>query len=111
MTVQDNPYASDPLYIQTDDKTFAMELHTTGTVIYANTRTPEEEDLQSGNMPMIELSSPHDWDPHSLQFPTCRITFEDVLTNMQVNISSLHTNHHDIHNSDEDSYGIAEYDN
>ena len=102
-TVQDNPYSSEPLYIQTENKNFAMELHTTGTVIFVITRTPTEEDLQSGDLPLIELSSPHEWDPHSLKFPDCPVSFEDVLTNMQVNISSLNTNHLDFSHLDGDS--------
>ena len=109
--VQDNPYVSEPLYIQTENKNFAMELHTTGTVIYANSRTPEEEDLQSGDLPMVELSSPHEWDPHSMQFPICPVSFEDVLTNMQVNISSMKTNYSDHQDLNEDLYGFNEYEN
>ena len=101
-TVQDNPYSSEPLYIQTRNKKFAMELRSTGTVIYATTRTPTEEDLQSGDLPLIELSSAHEWNPHTLEFPTCPVSFEDVLTNMQVNISSLNTDHHEYSCLDED---------
>ena len=83
-------------------------MHSTGTVIYANSRTPEDDDLQSGDLPMIELSSPHEWDPHSLQFPVCPVSFEDVLTNMQVNISSLNSNHLDLYDHDENSFGFDE---
>ena len=38
--VQDNPYSGDPLFIQSSNKNFNMELHSTGTVIYAHSRTP-----------------------------------------------------------------------
>ena len=57
--VQDNPYSGEPLFIQSHNKKFNMELLTNGTIIYANSRTPMNEDLHSGDLPMVELCSPN----------------------------------------------------
>ena len=101
--VQDNPYSGDPLFIQTSNLQFNMELHTTGTVIYAPTRTPTNEDLYSGDLPMVELSSPIEWNPGKVKYPTPSQTFEEVLAgSMDIQISALQSEHHNLSEFDVD---------
>lgn len=79
--VQDNPMSNYPLSIQTEDKEFCMELMMEGTIIYANTHSPSEEELHS--CPMIHLSSSHPWDPEKVKFPECRMTLEEHFGGMR----------------------------
>ena len=65
--VQDNPYCGLPLYIKTEDSSFAMELESQGTTIFAHTFSPSQHELE--NCPMIQLTSDHHWNPHEINFP------------------------------------------
>ena len=67
-----------------------MEFSTNSTIIFANTRTPMNEDLHSGDLPMVELSSPNKWDPHNLKFPKPTRSYEEFLNDsVQFQISAL----------------------
>ena len=44
-----------------------IPFNTDGTIIYCDTRTPTQKELEA--LPHIHLSSPHDWDPHDIKFP------------------------------------------
>ena len=67
VSVQDNPFDTKPLSITTD--VFSIKLYSEGTIICGDTRTPTESKL--GQLPRLILTSPHDWDPHNLCFPSC----------------------------------------
>ena len=67
VSVQDNPFDAKHLSITTDDA--SVELYSEGTIICGDTRTPTESKL--GRLPQLILTSPHDWDPHNICFPSC----------------------------------------
>ena len=67
VTVQDNPYSSSPLYIESPDHDFLLPLIVEGTKILAHTRTPTGEELAMCQH--IVLPSQHEWNPHSVKFP------------------------------------------
>ena len=46
-SVQDNPTADTPLSIITEDSAFCMELAMKGTIVYADTHTPTNDELQT----------------------------------------------------------------
>ena len=75
--VQDNPVSDLPLSIITEDNEFSMELRMSGTIIYADTHTPSDNELRTCKH--IHLSSPHQWNPHNVVFPKCRRSLEDVV--------------------------------
>ena len=80
-----------------------MELHTTGTVIYAHSRTPTNDDLYSGNLPMVELSLPNEWNPGKIKFPAPSQTFEEVLaSSMDIKISAVQSECHNLIDYDVD---------
>ena len=66
-TVQDNPYSYSPLYIESPDRDFVLPLIVEGTNILEHTRTPTGEELATCRH--IVLSSQHEWNPHSVNFP------------------------------------------
>ena len=66
--VQDNPFSNERLSIQPASHDIAIALQTLGTIIYANTRAPTDQEL--GQHPHIVLSSTADWDPHHVRFPS-----------------------------------------
>ena len=67
VSIHDNPFDTKPLSITTDD--VSVELYSEGTIIFGETRTPTESEL--GQLPRLILTSPHDWDPHNVCFPSC----------------------------------------
>ena len=75
--VQDNPVSDLPLSIITEDNEFSMELKMAGTIIYADTHTPTDNELRTCKH--ITLSSPHQWNPHNVTFPKSRRSLEDIM--------------------------------
>ena len=75
--VQDNPTSNKPLSIITEDSGFAMDLKMAGTIVYADTFTPTDEDLSK--YPHIQLTSENPWDPIKITFPSCPTSLEDEL--------------------------------
>ena len=67
VSVQDNPFDAKPLSITTDDA--SVELYLEGMIICGDTQTPTESELS--RLPWLILTSPHDWDPHNVCFPSC----------------------------------------
>ena len=65
--IQDNPFGTKPLSITTDD--VSIELYSERMIIVGDTRTPTESEL--GQLPQLILTSPHDWDPRNVCFPSC----------------------------------------
>ena len=98
VTVQDNPFSTDPLFIANEDQKFNMELMIEGTTIFANTFTPSEKELNT--CPHIVLSSPHEWDPKNVTFPASNITFEEKMYNY--NISSIQNDNYNLNITNDD---------
>ena len=65
--VQDNPFSRDPLAIEPPNDDITIPLSTLGTIIYADTRAPTQEELAT--LPHVVLSADSPWDPHRIQFP------------------------------------------
>ena len=87
--VQDNPMSHEPLSLMTEDAAFCMQLQMTGTIVCADTFTPSEEDLDS--YPHIVLSSPHSWNPHTVQFPNVTMSMHEFRGG-EMNVNSINTN-------------------
>ena len=64
--VQDNPFSKERLSIQPASHHIAIPLQTLGTIIYANTCAPTDQELSQH--PHIVLSSTADWDQHHVWF-------------------------------------------
>ena len=76
--VQDNPFSNERLSIQPAFHDISIPLQTLGTIIYANTRAPTDQEL--GQHPHIVLSSNADWDPHHVRFPSHAVEEESRST-------------------------------
>ena len=75
--VQDNPMSNEPLWIVTEDNEFCMELETVGTIVCVDTHALTEQELN--NYPHIILSSSYPWDPHSIKFPKCKRSLDEIV--------------------------------
>ena len=75
--VQDYPTSSTPMHIMTEDKDFNLELKMKGTVIFAETYTPSDKELNY--CPHIVLNSPHEWRPHDVKVRNQANSFEDEM--------------------------------
>ena len=82
VSIQDNPFDAKPLSITTDD--VSVELYSEGTIICGDTQTPTESEFSQ--LPQLILTSPHDWDPHNICFPSCSGQSSD-----SVSIESKHS--------------------
>ena len=67
VSTQDNPFDTKSLSITAND--VSIKLYSEGMIICGDTRTPTESEL--GQLPRLILTSPHDWDPHNVCFPSC----------------------------------------
>ena len=98
--VQDNPMSEDPLSIISEDEEFGMELKMKGTIVYANTFTPSNAELESCQR--IHLTSQHPWEPNEVKFPKSKNTLEDMIGSTRM-ISALRS---DGFNEEEDLDGV-----
>ena len=64
---------STPLTIS--DQDHVISLYFQGTIICGDTRSPTEQEL--GTLPRMVMTSPHDWDPHNIIFPSCSCQVKD----------------------------------
>ena len=71
--IQDNPFMSTLLAIS--DQDYAISLYSQGTIICGDTRSPTEQDLAT--LPRMIMTSPHEWDPHNVAFPSCSTKAQD----------------------------------
>ena len=76
--MQDNPFSKERLSFQPASHDITIPLQTLSTIIYANTRSPTDQEL--GQHPNIVLSSTADWDPHHVQFPSHHVEEESRST-------------------------------
>ena len=68
INVQDNPYANTAMHIAAEQDEFALPMVADGTVIFFNSRTPTNHELDS--CPHITMSSAVEWNPREIQFPS-----------------------------------------
>ena len=78
MDVQDNPFSTKGLTIQPASHDITIPLPTLGTIIYANTHAPTDQELTT--RPHIVLSSNTDWDTHHVPFPSLDVEEESKST-------------------------------
>ncbi len=95
--VQDNPTSLHPLSIITEENDFCMPLHMDGTIVYTDTHSPSDRELET--CPHIIMSSPHPWNPHTVKFPTCECTLRDEVGGLrfisEINATPSHTHFED----------------
>ena len=85
--VQDDLTSERALSIITADNQFCMELQMKGTIIYTETHSPSDRELEE--CPHITLSSSHPWDPHNVRFPNPRRTLDEEMGEIR-NLSTVH---------------------
>ena len=83
-TVQDNPVHMSPLHLRTEDARFSMELNMLGTIIYTETRTPTEVELNS--CPHIIMSLLHEWHPNKVLFTKYTRTLENGMSEISMKL-------------------------
>ena len=82
--VQDNPVSDLPLFIMAEDNEFSMELDISGTIIYADTHIPSDNELQTCKH--IQLSSSYQWNPHNVSFPKSIRCLEDIVHHRLISV-------------------------
>ena len=103
--VQDNPVYKLPLSIISEDNEFSMNLKISGTIVFADTFTPSEQELAT--CPKIHLISPTPWDPHKVTFATNTFISLDEAMAQKRQVSMTKSSPH----SDEVHGGINESSN
>ena len=90
LLVKDDPYAiNEPMRIESENGDVILPLHSNGTVIYLDTWTPTDQDLQQ--LPHITMSSPHPWNPRDVKFPKTSRRVQEEMELRSVAISSVST--------------------
>ena len=102
--VQDDPTSAYPLSIITEDNEFCMELSMSGTIVYTETFSPSDKDLQK--YPHITLSSPHQWDPKRVKFPKCEYTLGEMMGDYSRQLSSVTINEAPLEDADETIFDL-----
>ena len=65
--VQDSPCIQKPMGITCPEEDMTIPLHKSGIIVCADTSSPKKRQLE--DFLWIVLTSPHEWDPHSVLFP------------------------------------------
>ena len=102
--VQDDPTSAYPLSIITEDNEFCMELSMSGTIVYTETFSPSDKELQK--YPHITLSSPHQWDPKRVKFPKCEYTLGEMMGDYSRQLSSVTINEAPLEDADETIFDL-----
>ena len=95
--VQDSSMWKSAISIITQDNEFCMEVATEGTVVYAVTFTPSEQELQQ--CPHIILQLPRAWDPHNVVLHRARRTLEEDMGALR-HVSTMYSTGGAIKNED-----------
>ena len=66
--LQDIPFSRDPLVIEPPNNNITIPLSTLGTIIYADTCVPTQEELAA--LPHVVLIADSPLDPYHIQFPS-----------------------------------------
>ena len=99
--VQDDPMSQVPLSIKTEDNEFCMQLSMKGTIIFAETHSPTDQELK--DCLHVHLSSQHQWNPEKVKFPQCNMTLEEHCGGMRY-LSGVSTLRH-TEDENEDEWG------
>ena len=91
--VQDNPFASTSLKIEPINGP-TIPLATMGTIIYCDSRAPNDRELSS--LPHIHLSSSATWDPHNVIFPTPQEDHQTHISSIRSSANDLTSTIHDL---------------
>jgi hypothetical protein len=67
INVHDNPYGDVQMHLESEDGNVTLPLHSEGTTIYLQSRTPTEKELQT--CVHVHLTSAAPWDPREVCFP------------------------------------------
>ena len=73
--VQDNPCCNRAMFIRTEDGSFCMELQMEGTIVFVDTHTPTQKELET--FPKVHMSSSFEWNPMKVTFPKSNVTLEE----------------------------------
>ena len=77
MHIQDDPSSTIPLPMISEDTEFAMALEREGTIVYTNTHTPTQKELQT--YPHIVISFENSWNPMKVHFDeNCHLSEVEV---------------------------------
>ena len=95
--VQDSSMWKSAISIITQDNEFCMEVATEGTVVYAVTFTPSEQELHQ--CPHIILQLPRAWDPHNVVLHRARRTLEEDMGALR-HVSTMYSTGGAIKNED-----------
>jgi|AntRauTorckE5430_2_1112549.scaffolds.fasta_scaffold06125_2 hypothetical protein len=78
LDVKDDPYdKNQPMRIESENGKAVLPLHSDGTVIYLDTWSPTDVDLN--DFPRVIMSSHHEWNPADVKFPkTSRQSEEEM---------------------------------
>lgn len=89
ITVQDNPYAGEPMMIQAndDDGSFVACFKSEGTTIYFDTWTPTHHDLNECRQ--IVLTSPREWNPSTVLFPGMSDSCREEIESQNIGVKVL----------------------
>ena len=74
MTVQDNPFTEDPIFIAMEDHGFMLPVSFKGTILVVNKKNPMDKELHT--RPHITSFSAHEWDSQNVLFPKSSRTVE-----------------------------------
>jgi hypothetical protein len=88
INVQDNPFGDVAMHIASDADNFSHPMNADGTTIFFDSRTPTRYELD--NCPHIVLSSPNEWNPRDVQFPTPRHHVEEGRRDVSEVVSQSH---------------------
>ena len=85
--VQDNPYSGAPMYLSDVDSAITVPLISSGATIFADTRTPTQQELDECRH--IQLTSELAWNPDKVKFPAAQWSIaEDRLQRVASTASS-----------------------
>ena len=83
ITVQDNPFSSTQMHLQTEDAEFVLPLHSDGTTLFWDSRTPTDKELHECRH--VELTSSAEWNPREVSFPEPMTRVDEGILQYRVN--------------------------
>ena len=100
--VQDNSYSGAPMYFTDPDKSVVVPMFAAGTVIFADTRTPTDEELATCRH--VHLTSELPWNPETVQFPQAEWTIAEDMARRVASTSTVRGDSEDV--AEEDSEDV-----
>ena len=81
VNVQDDPTPNCPLSVISENGDFSMLLHRKGTIVYFDTHTPTQKELDT--CPHINLSSRHPWNTSKVDFVKSQHSLQEEIERIQ----------------------------